>query len=49
MKFNYYFIRLSKTERDLLEAIMLEELQLQAWFAVAYIEVFGGEILIPIQ
>lgn len=45
----YSFPKLSREERESLEAILLEEIDIQTWFAVAYSRVFHGEIFITLQ
>ena len=49
MKIRYRFARLSKDERELLEMVLLEELDMQRWFTVACIPVFGRELILPLQ
>ncbi len=46
---NYYFAALSRRERELLEMILLEEMDIQAWFTVTYSVVMGGEIFLTLQ
>jgi hypothetical protein len=46
---NYYFSAISRRERELLEMVLLEEMDIQSWFAVAYCGTFGGEILLTLQ
>jgi len=49
MRIRYTFPRLSKEEKDLLEAILLEEIDMQRWFAVTSSRVLGGEIFVILQ
>jgi len=49
MYLNYYFANLSSAERELLEMILLEEMEIQAWFSVAYSTILNGEILLTLQ
>ena len=49
MKKRYVFGKLSKSERETLEQILLEEMEIQIWYAVLFSSVMGGEILIGIQ
>ena len=49
MRIRYIFPRLTKEEKDFWEGVLLEEVDLQRWFAVASSRVFGGEILITLQ
>ncbi len=49
MKMHYRFSPLSKDERELLETILLEEMDVQAWYAVTFCCIFGEEIFLTIQ
>lgn len=49
MKIRYTFKRLSREEKDLFAAVLLEEMDVQAWFSVAYCRVAGGEIFLILQ
>ncbi len=49
MRIRYTLPRLSKQEKDFWEAILLEEIDMQRWFAVASSRVLGGEILLILQ
>ena len=49
MKKRYVFGRLSKNERETLEQILLEEMEVQTWYAIAYCTSLGGEIMVTIQ
>jgi hypothetical protein len=49
MKKRYVFGRLSKSERETLEQILLEEMEIQTWYAIAYCTSLGGEIMVTIQ
>ena len=49
MKMHYYFDRLSKDEKELLEAILMEEIDIQVWYALAWIDLFGGEVFVHLQ
>ena len=49
MKIRYYFERLSKEQRAALEAVLLEEVEIQGWFAVSVSTIMGGEIFVTIQ
>jgi hypothetical protein len=46
---DYSFPRLSRKERELLEAILMEEIDIQCWFVVTWSNIFGGEIFINVQ
>jgi len=49
MKINYSFPRLSQIEREYLEMVLLEEMEMQGWFAVAYSKALGGELFLMLQ
>lgn len=49
MRIRYYFGRLSKEQQEELEAILLEEMDMQSWYAVTFCSLMGGEILLPIH
>lgn len=49
MKRRYYFGRLSKDEREYLETILLEEMDIQSWFSVTYSRLLGAEIILTLQ
>lgn len=49
MKKRYVFGKLSKSERESIEQILLEEMEIQTWYAVVFSSVMGGEILIGVQ
>ena len=49
MKINYSFPRLSQTEREYLEMVLLEEMEMQAWFAVTISKALGGELFLMLQ
>jgi hypothetical protein len=49
MKMNYRFSPLSRDEREYLEMILLEEMDVQSWFAVTYCTLFGEEVFLSIQ
>jgi hypothetical protein len=49
MKINYSFPRLSQGEREYLEMVLLEEIEMQSWFAVTYMRSLGGEIFLMLQ
>jgi hypothetical protein len=46
---NFYFADLSRHERELLEMILLEEMEIQSWYAVAYSCIMGEEIFLTLQ
>jgi hypothetical protein len=49
MRVNYIFPVLSRAERERLESVLLEELQIQGWYSVVYSSIFGGELILAIQ
>ncbi len=49
MKRKYRFSELSKDEREYLEMILLEEIDVQSWYSITYSSIFGEEIIIAIQ
>ena len=49
MKINYSFPRLSQVEREYLEMVLLEEMEMQVWFAVSYSKALGGELFLVLQ
>lgn len=49
MKIRYSFPRLSREEKDLLEAILLEEMDTQCWFTVACSVTLGEELILTLQ
>ncbi len=46
---NYYFADLSRREREMLEMILLEEMELQSWFAVTVSDLLGEEVILTLQ
>ena len=38
-----------KTSRPILEMVLLEEMEMQSWFAVTYSRAFGGELFLMLQ
>ena len=49
MKKQYRFAELSKEEKEYHEMILLEEIDLQAWYAIAYSSIFGEELFVAVQ
>ncbi len=49
MKTNYRFTNLSQQEKKLLEHIMLEEMELQVWYAITYLHELETEVLLFLQ
>jgi hypothetical protein len=50
MKIRYKFPRLSRQEQDFLEAVLMEEIDIQRWYTVTSIQALGGgEVFLAIQ
>ncbi len=49
MKPRRRFARLSNSEMEFLEMVLLEEMERQVWYAVSYSDLFGVEIFLPLQ
>lgn len=49
MKRRYRFPQLSEDEREFLEAVLLEEMDVQRWFAVRFCVLLNGEILVSLH
>lgn len=49
MKRKYRFSELSKDEREYLEMILLEEIDVQSWYSVTFSSIFGEEVILAIQ
>ncbi len=49
MKAYYRFGKLSRSEREFLEMVLLEEMDRQIWYAVSFSTTFGKEIFLPLQ
>jgi uncharacterized membrane-anchored protein YitT (DUF2179 family) len=49
MKKQYRFVELSKGEREYHEMILMEEMDVQAWYAISYSSIFADEIFITVQ
>jgi hypothetical protein len=45
----YQFAELSKQDREFNEMVLLEEIEMQTWYAVAYSTTFGEEVFLPLQ
>jgi len=46
---NFYFASLSRREKELLEMILLEEMEIQTWYTVTYSCIIGGELFLTLQ
>jgi hypothetical protein len=49
MKKQYRFGELSKGEREYHEMILMEEIEVQSWYAITYSSIFGEEVFLTIQ
>jgi hypothetical protein len=49
MKKQYRFVELSRGEREYHEMILMEEIEVQAWYAITYSSIFAEEVFIAIQ
>jgi hypothetical protein len=49
MRIRYKFPNLTREEKDFWEAILLEEIDMQQWFAVSSCRILGGELLLILQ
>ncbi len=49
MKMKYQFPRLSRSERELLEMILMEEIEIQVWYTVTVSSLMDQELIIPVQ
>lgn len=49
MKMHYRFAELSKDEREFYEMILMEEVDVQAWYAITFSNIFGEEIFLTVQ
>jgi hypothetical protein len=49
MKKKYRFAQLSKDEKEYLEMVLMEEIEIQSWYSVSFVSMFGEELIINIQ
>ena len=49
MKIQYRFAKLSRDERELLEMVLLEEMDMQRWFTITYSAAFGKELFLSLN
>ena len=49
MKMHYRFVELSKGEREFHEMILMEEIDVQSWYAIAYSSIFEEEVFLTVQ
>jgi hypothetical protein len=48
-KVKYQFVELSRSEREYHEMVLLEEMDMQAWFSVVYTDLMDEELLVTLQ
>ena len=49
MKRHYFFRHMSKSERKFLQSVLMEELQIQSWYAITWSALLGGETIVNVQ
>jgi hypothetical protein len=49
MKMHYRFVELSKGEKEFHEMILMEEIDVQSWYAIAYSSIFAEEVFLTVQ
>ena len=49
MKKQYRFVELSKGEREYYEMILMEEIEVQSWYAITYSSIFAEEVFLTVQ
>jgi len=49
MKLHYFFRFLSRAEREFLESVLMEELQIQSWYGVTWSTLLGQEVIVTLQ
>ena len=49
MKTSFGFENLSQEEREAMEQLLLEEMEMQEWDAITYSVILGEEIILPRQ
>jgi len=49
MKIRYTFPDLSEEDRELHQVVLVEEIQLQAWYAILCSSLLHEEIILPVQ
>ena len=49
MRIQYRFAKLSRDERELLEMVLLEEMDMQHWFTVAWSMTIGRELFLSLN
>jgi hypothetical protein len=49
VKRNYFFRHLTRAEKEFLVGVLMEELQIQSWYAVGWSDLLGGETFLMLQ
>lgn len=49
MRIQYRFARLSKDQRELLEMVLMEEMDVQRWYSVTFVAALGREAFLTLQ
>jgi len=49
MRKRYTFAHFSRWEREIMESILMEQIELQTWFSTAWSELMGVETIITLQ
>jgi len=49
MRKRYAFTHLSRNERQFLETVLVEEIEIQTWYAVSWSKVLGTEVVVGLQ
>ncbi|MEK7512983.1 MAG: hypothetical protein AAB601_02175 [Patescibacteria group bacterium] len=49
MKHQYRFKPLSDSEREFLEAVLMDEVEVQSWYAVTYSSILAEEVFLTVQ
>jgi hypothetical protein len=49
MRIQYRFARLTKDQRELLEMVLMEEMDVQRWYSVTFVTALGREAILTLQ
>mgnify|MGYP001175424436 CR=1 FL=1 len=49
MRIQYRFARLTKDQRELLEMVLMEEMDVQRWYSVTFVAALGREAFLTLQ
>ena len=49
MRKRYVFVHLSRSEREFLEAVLAEEVEIQTWYAVSWSRLLAAELFVGLQ